>query len=226
MNYLGTMIPFIDLVLNFDHYLPEIIHAYGLLTYVLLVLIIFLESALVVFPFLPGDSLLFISGALSATGLLNPELLIVALIIAATIGGLVNFWIGRFFGRKIMDKKIGFIRQESIDKTHMFFEKYGGFTIVIARFVPFVRSFAPFFAGLALMNFYHFFLYNLLGAVLWIMSFTLAGYFFGNLPIVQENFSLVIILIIGLSLIGVLSIILNMFRGCKITDIIRIGKKD
>ena len=190
-----------------------------------LYVIIFLESALVVFPFLPGDSLLFISGALSATGLLNPELLIIALIIAATIGGLVNFWIGRYFGRKIMDKKIGFIRQESIDKTHMFFEKYGGFTIVIARFVPFVRSFAPFFAGLAQMNFYHFFLYNLLGAVLWIMSFTLAGYFFGNLPIVQENFSLVIILIIGLSLIGVLSIILNMFRGCKITDIIRIEVK-
>jgi len=220
------MIPFVDLVLNFDHYLPEIIQAYGLLTYVLLVAIIFLESALVIFPFLPGDSLLFISGALSATGLLNPELLIVLLIIAAVIGGVVNFLIGRYLGQKILDKKIGFFRQEYIDKTHMFFEKYGGFTIVIARFVPFVRSFAPFFAGLGQMNFYHFFLYNIIGAVLWIMSFTLAGYFFGNLPIVQDNFSLVIILIIGISLIGVLSIILNMFREFKITDILGREKKD
>jgi membrane-associated protein len=220
------MIPFIDLILNFDHYLPEIIQAYGLLTYVLLVVIIFLESALVVFPFLPGDSLLFISGALSATGLLNPELLIVLLIIAAIVGGVVNFLIGRYLGQKILDKKIGFFRQEYIDKTHMFFEKYGGFTIVIARFVPFVRSFAPFFAGLGQMNFYHFFLYNTIGAVLWILSFTLAGYFFGNLPIVQDNFSLVIILIIGLSLIGVLSLVLNMFRSFKITDLFRQGKKD
>jgi membrane-associated protein len=220
------MIPFIDLILNFDHYLPEIILAYGLLTYVLLVVIIFLESALVVFPFLPGDSLLFISGALSATGLLNPELLIALLIIAAIVGGVVNFLIGRYLGQKILDKKIGFFRQEYIDKTHMFFEKYGGFTIVIARFVPFVRSFAPFFAGLGQMNFSHFFLYNVIGAVLWILSFTLAGYFFGNLPIVQDNFSLVIILIIGISLIGVLSIILNMFRSFKITDLFRQGKKD
>ncbi|MCX6700315.1 MAG: VTT domain-containing protein [Methanomicrobiales archaeon] len=220
------MIPFVDLVLNFDHYLPEIIQAYGLLTYVLLVAIIFLESALVIFPFLPGDSLLFISGALSATGLLNPELLIVLLIIAALIGGVVNFLIGRYLGQKILDKKIGFFRQEYIDKTHMFFEKYGGFTIVIARFVPFVRSFAPFFAGLGQMNFYHFFLYNIIGAVLWIMSFTLAGYFFGNLPVVKDNFSLVIILIVGLSLIGVLSIVLNMFREFKITDILGKEKKD
>ncbi|MEI6292734.1 MAG: VTT domain-containing protein [Methanomicrobiales archaeon] len=226
MNYVGTMIPFIDLVLNFDHYLPEIILAYGLLTYVLLVAIIFLESALVIFPFLPGDSLLFISGALSATGLLNPGLLIVLLIIAAVIGGLVNFLIGRYLGQKILDKKIGFFRQEYIDKTHMFFEKYGGFTIVIARFVPFVRSFAPFFAGLGQMNFYHFFIYNVIGAVLWILSFTLAGYFFGNLPVVQENFSLVILLIIGISLIGVFSILLNMFRSIRITDIFKPGKKD
>jgi membrane-associated protein len=220
------MIPFIDLVLNFDHYLPEIILAYGLLTYVLLVAIIFLESALVIFPFLPGDSLLFISGALSATGLLNPGLLIVLLIIAAVIGGLVNFFIGRYLGQKILDKKIGFFRQEYIDKTHMFFEKYGGFTIVIARFVPFVRSFAPFFAGLGQMNFYHFFIYNVIGAILWILSFTLAGYFFGNLPVVQENFSLVILLIIGISLIGVFSILLNMFRSIKITDIFKVWKKD
>jgi membrane-associated protein len=226
MNYVGTMIPFIDLVLNFDQYLPVIIQTYGLLTYVLLVAIIFLESALVVFPFLPGDSLLFISGALSASGLLSLEVLVIILVIAAVIGGLVNFWIGRYFGRKIMDKKIGFIRQEYVDKTHLFFEKYGGFTIVIARFVPFVRSFAPFFAGLGQMNFYHFFMYNLVGALLWIMSFTLAGFFFGNLPIVQDNFSLVIFLIIGISLIGVFSIILNMFKSFKITDLFRWGKKN
>jgi len=224
MNYLGAMIPYIDLVLHFDQYLPQIIQAYGLLTYVLIAVIIFLESALVIFPFLPGDSLLFISGALSASGLLNLELLIVILIIAAIVGGLVNFWIGRYLGRKILDKKVGFIRQEYIDKTHMFFEKYGGFTIVIARFIPFVRSLAPFFAGIGQMNFYHFFVYNLIGAVLWIMSFILMGYIFGNLPMVHDNFGLVVLLIVGLSLIGVLSLILNMFRSCKITAIFGRGK--
>ena len=206
------MIPLVDMVLNFDQYLPVLIQAYGLFVYVMLFVIIFLESALVIFPFLPGDSLLFIAGTLSATGLLSIEVLAITLILAAILGGIVNYWVGRFFGRIILDKKIGFIHDEYIDKTHEFYEKYGGFTIVIARFIPFVRSFAPFFAGFCRMNFTHFFIYNIVGAVLWILGFLIGGYLFGNLPIVQDNFNLVVILIIVLSLVGVASILFGMFR--------------
>ena len=212
-KYTGRMIPLVDMVLNFDQYLPVLIHAYGLLVYVMLFVIIFLESALVIFPFLPGDSLLFIAGTLSATGLLSFETLAITLIIAAIIGGVVNYYVGRFFGRIILDRKIGFIHDEYIQKTHEFYERYGGFTVVIARFIPFVRSFAPFFAGFCEMNFTHFFIYNTVGAVLWILSFLIGGYLFGNLPVVQDNFSLIIILIIVLSLLGVVSIILNMVRS-------------
>jgi len=207
------MISPIDLVLNFDHYLPQIIQTYGIWTYVFLFILIFLESALVIFPYLPGDSLLFITGALSARGILSLELILVSLSIAAIIGGVVNYWIGHFLGQEILDHKWNFVRKEHIDKTHQFFEKYGGFTIVIARFIPFVRSFAPFFAGLGQMNFGHFMLYNVLGGILWVCAFVLGGYFFGNLPIVRENFSLVILLIIGLSLLAIASILIKMLRS-------------
>jgi len=208
------MIPFIDLVLHFDHYLPQIIAMYGVWTYVFLFVMIFLESALVIFPYLPGDSLLFITGALAGSNLLSLELLLTFLIVAAIVGGMVNYAIGYFLGHEILIHKWSLIRKEHVDKTHAFFERYGGFTIVIARFIPFVRSFAPFFAGIGQMNFCHFMIYNVLGAFLWIAAFTLGGYFFGNLPIVQENFSLVILVIIGLSLLGIGSIIISMIRSC------------
>ncbi len=207
------MIPFIDLILHFDHYLPQIIATYGVWTYIFLFIMIFLESALVIFPYLPGDSLLFITGALAGSGMLSLELLLTLLIVAAIIGGAVNYAIGYFLGHEILIHKWSLIRKEHVEKTHSFFEKYGGFTIVIARFIPFVRSFAPFFAGIGQMNFCHFFIYNILGAVLWVSAFVLGGYFFGNLPIVQDNFSLVVLVIIGLSLLGVGSVIINMIRS-------------
>jgi membrane-associated protein len=223
MDQLSTII---DLALNFDQYLPVLIAAYGFWTYAILFAIIFLETGIVVFPFLPGDSLLFVAGALAGNGLLNVEILLITLSLAAILGDTVNYWIGRYFGQKILDMNLSVIRQEHIDKTHFFFEKYGGLTIVIARFIPFVRTFAPFFAGLGRMSYGHFLVYNIIGGVGWVCAFVIAGYFFGNLPIVQDNFSLVIMLIIGISLIGVASIILNMFRSFKITDIFRWGKKD
>jgi membrane-associated protein len=209
------MIPIIDLVLHFDHYLPQIIATYGVWTYVFLFVMIFLESALVVFPYLPGDSLLFITGALAGSGLLSLEMLLALLIAAAVIGGMVNYAIGYFLGHEILIHKWSLIRKEHVEKTHYFFEKYGGFTIVIARFIPFVRSFAPFFAGIGQMNFYHFMVYNIVGAILWVAAFTLGGYFFGNLPIVQDNFSLVVLAIIGLSLLGIGSILIKMIQTVR-----------
>ena len=223
MDQISTII---DVVLNFDQYLPVLIAAYGYWTYAILFLIVFLETGIVVFPFLPGDSLLFVAGALAGNGMLNLEILLISLSIAAILGDTLNYFIGRYLGQKILDMKLSVIRQEHIDKTHSFFEKYGGFTIVIARFIPFVRTFAPFFAGLGRMNYGHFLVYNIIGGVGWVCAFVMTGYFFGNLPIVQDNFSLVILLIIGLSLIGVASILVNMFSSFKITDIFRFGKKD
>lgn len=223
MDQFSTLI---DLALNFDAYLPVLIATYGFWTYAILFIIIFLETGIVIFPFLPGDSLLFVAGALAGNGLLNLEIILISLSVAAILGDTLNYWIGRYFGQKILDMNLSVIRQEHIDKTHFFFEKYGGLTIIIARFIPFVRTFAPFFAGVGRMSYGHFLAYNIIGGVAWVCSFTLAGYLFGNLPIVQDNFSLVIMFIIGISLIGVASIIINMFRSFKITDLFSWGKKD
>lgn len=209
------MISPVDLIIHLDQYLPQIIQDYGVWTYIILFTLIFLESALIIFPYLPGDSLLFITGALSATAILNLEMVLLSLIIAAIIGGFINYWIGKFFGKEILNHKWSLIRKEHVEKTHQFFDKYGAFTIVIARFIPFVRSFAPFFAGLGQMNFGHFALYNIVGAVLWISAFVLGGYFFGNLPVVHENFSFVILLIIGLSLLGIVSILVKSVRSSR-----------
>ena len=223
---MDQLLPIIDMVLNFDQYLPALIAAYGFWTYVILFAIVFLETGIVFFPFLPGDSLLFVAGALAGNGMLNLEILIITLAIAAILGDTMNFWIGRYTGQKILDMNLSVIRQEHIDKTRFFFEKYGGLTIVIARFIPFVRTFAPFFAGIGRMNYAHFLAYNIIGGAAWVCAFIMAGYFFGNLPVVQDNFSLIILLLIGLSLIGVISIILNMFRSFKITDLFTWMKRD
>lgn len=205
----------IDLILNLDQYLPAIIAAYGIWTYVILFIIIFLETGLVIFPYLPGDSLLFVAGALAANDLLNLELLLISLSIAAILGDTVNYWIGNALGKSILHHRWSFVRQEHIEKTHMFFEKYGGITIVIARFVPFVRTIAPFLAGVGQMNYSHFLFYNVIGGVGWVCTFVLGGYFFGNLPIIHDNFSLVIILIVILSLAGVFSLILGTVRSSR-----------
>ena len=205
----------IDLVLHFDTYLPGIIATYGFWTYFILFAIIFCETGLVVFPYLPGDSLLFVAGALSGAGLLRVEILIPLLIIAAVIGDSVNYWIGHTTGMKVFEKNYSVVKKEQLKKTEEYFARYGGLTIVIARFVPFIRTFAPFLAGVGKMSYRWFLMYNVLGAVLWICGFILAGYFFGSLPIVQDNFSLIVYAIIGLSLFAVGSIIVGMVRSPK-----------
>jgi membrane-associated protein len=209
-----------DLVLHFDKYLPGIIEAYGFWTYLILFVIIFCETGLVVFPYLPGDSLLFVAGALSGAGYLNVELLIVTLVAAAVLGDSANYWIGHKVGMKVLNMKYCLVKKGQLEKTEEYFVRYGGLTIVIARFVPFIRTFAPFLAGFGKMSYRWFLTYNVIGAILWISGFVLAGYFFGGLPIVKENFNIIIYAIIGISLLAVGSVIAGMFqasRPCPVT---------
>jgi len=193
---------FIDIFLHIDRHFSEIIQNYGLWTYLIMFIIIFLETGLVVTPFLPGDSLLFAAGAFAALGALDMTWLFVILSIAAIGGDTVNYWIGAYVGPKVFHKeKVRFLNREYLDRTHQFYEKYGGKTIIIARFVPIIRTFAPFVAGIGSMTYWKFISYNVIGGVAWIILCTLAGYFFGNLPIVKENFSLVILVIIIISIL-------------------------
>lgn len=210
---------FLDLVLHIDKYLPGIIESYGFWTFLILFAIIFCETGLVVTPYLPGDSLLFVAGTLAGAGYLNIEVLIVVLLAAAILGDSVNYWIGHTAGMKVLDMKCSFVRAEHLDKTREYFSRYGGITIVIARFVPFIRTFAPFLAGVGKMRYRWFFTYNVIGAIVWVLLFTLAGFFFGGIPIVKENFSLIVYLIIGVSFLAVGSIIFQMLRqsACKKT---------
>lgn len=200
----------IDFVLHIDVHLGEIIGNYGGLTYGILFLIIFVETGLVVTPFLPGDSLLFAAGAFAALGLLNIWVLIGLLILAAFLGDTANYWIGHFFGEKIVKSKRIPIKEEHIKKTEAFYEKHGAKTIVLARFVPIVRTFAPFVAGVGKMSYGHFIAYNIIGGVIWVPAFSLMGYFFGNIPAVKHNFTLVIFAIIGVS---VLPMIVEVIKG-------------
>lgn len=202
----------LDLLLHFDTYLPQIIELYGFWTYVFLFFIIFLETGLVIMPYLPGDSLLFVAGALAGARLLNVWLLIGALILAAVFGNIVNYWLGITLGMKVLEKQYSLVKKEHLETTRAYFQKYGGSTIVIARFVPFIRSFAPFLAGVGKMQYPRFLMYNVLGGGIWVIGFVLVGYFFGNLSIVQENFGLIIYAIIGLSLLAVASIVINIIR--------------
>lgn len=211
----------IDLVIHFDNYLPGIIEHYGVWTYLILFVIIFCETGLVVMPYLPGDSLLFVAGAMAGSGYLSLEILLISLFIAAVIGDTVNYWIGNTAGMKVLERKYCLINRNHIEKTEEYFTRYGGITIIIARFVPFLRTFAPFLAGVGKMNYRWFLTYNVIGAALWILSFTLAGYFFGSMPIVQENFNYVIYAIIALSLFAVASIVVGVFRTvhpCSVDD--------
>ena len=205
----------IDLVLHFDKYLPGIIDTYGLWTYLILFAIIFCETGLVVMPYLPGDSLLFVAGALAGAGYLNIEILLISLFAAAVIGDTVNYWIGNTTGMKVLEKNYSLIRREHLEKTQEYFTRYGGITIVIARFIPFIRTFAPFLAGVGKMRYRWFITYNVIGAALWILGFTLAGYFFGGIPIVQQNFNYIIYAIIALSLFAVISIVVGVFRTVR-----------
>jgi len=212
---MDSFLSIIDLILHFDKYLPGIIDVYGIWTYLILFVIICCETGLVIFPYLPGDSLLFIGGALAGAGFLNVLILIVTLIAAAVIGDSINYWIGHTLGMKVLEKKYSFVKREHLEKTEEYFTKYGGLTIVIARFMPLIRTFAPFLAGVGKMSYRWFFTYNVCGAVMWICAFVLAGYFFGSIPVVKENFSLVIYAIIGISLLAVGSIILGIVRSAR-----------
>jgi membrane-associated protein len=199
MELLKTLL---DIFLHIDKHLSELIQNYGLWTYLIMFTIIFLETGLVVTPFLPGDSLLFAAGTFAALGALDMLWLFVILSIAAIAGDTVNYWIGAYVGPKVFHKeKVRFLNKEYLDRTHQFYEKYGGKTIIIARFVPIIRTFAPFVAGIGSMTYWRFISYNVIGGIAWIVLCTLAGFFFGNLPIVKENFSLVILAIIIISIL-------------------------
>ena len=192
----------IDIVLHIDKHLSEIIGEYGPWTYLILFLIIFCETGLVVTPILPGDSLLFAAGAFAALGSLNVIWLFVLLSIAAIAGDTINYWIGHWVGPKVFEReKVRFLKKRHLEQTQAFYERYGGKTIIIARFVPIVRTFAPFVAGIGSMNYGRFIVYNVVGGVVWVAICVFAGFFFGNLEIVKKNFSLIIIAILFISVV-------------------------
>jgi membrane-associated protein len=194
----------IDFILHIDKHLAGIINSYGLWTYAILFLIIFCETGLVILPLLPGDSLLFAAGSFAAIGSLNPHLMFLLLSIAAILGDTVNYWIGHYIGPKAFSNNYKFLKKEHLEKTHKFYEKYGGKTIILARFIPIIRTFAPFVAGIGTMNYSKFFLFNVIGGVSWVAIFVYMGYFFGNLDFVQNNFGLVAIAIILLSVVPII----------------------
>lgn len=196
------MMEIIDFFLHLDKYLQVIVQNYGTLTYIILFLIIFVETGVVIMPFLPGDSLLFAVGALSAqNNTLNIIGIWILLLIAAIAGDTLNYWIGKWIGPKVFEKNYRFIKKEYLQKTQSFYEKHGGKTIILARFIPIIRTFAPFVAGIGTMNYGKFIFYNVIGGLVWVTSFLLLGYFFGNLPFVKSNFTLVIFGIVGLSIL-------------------------
>jgi membrane-associated protein len=200
----------LDFFLHLDDKLEEIIKNYGFWTYLILFLIIFAETGLVITPFLPGDSLLFAAGTFAAGRGLNVWLLFVLLSVAAIIGDTVNYWLGHYVGPRVFYKDdVRFLNKKYLERTHAFYEKYGGKTIIIARFIPIIRTFAPFVAGIGSMTYWRFITYNVVGGILWVGICVFAGYFFGNIPIVKNNFSIVIIVIV---LISVLPVIVEFIR--------------
>jgi membrane-associated protein len=199
---MNTIPQLIDIFLHLDKHLSLIVSDYGQITYFILFLIIFCETGLVVTPFLPGDSLLFAAGAITATSTLNINFLFILLLIAAITGDALNYFIGSKIGLSVFEKKDSKIfKKEYLRKTQQFYEKYGGKTIVIARFVPIIRTFAPFLAGVGNMRYRNFALYNIVGGFLWVFLFLFAGYYFGNQEFVKKNFSLVIVAIIIISIL-------------------------
>jgi len=197
-----TVMSLVNFFMHIDAHLSAVIAAYGVWTYLILFLVIFLETGLVVTPLLPGDSLLFAAGTFAAKGSLDVAWLFVLLAVAAILGDTANYWIGCVIGPRVFRQEhVRFLNREYLDRTHQFYEKYGGKTIIIARFVPIIRTFAPFVAGIGSMTYWHFISYNVIGGILWIAVCLFAGYFFGNLAIVKNNFSLVILAIIFISIL-------------------------
>ncbi len=199
-----------DFILHLDRHLVGLIGSYGAWTYVILFAIVFFETGIVVLPFLPGDSLLFAAGAIAATGALDPWLLFVSLTVAAVLGDTVNYWIGRSLGPRVFRENVRFLNRKHLERTHRFYEKHGGKTILLARFVPIVRTFAPFVAGVGTMSYRRFWAYNLVGGIVWVGGFVGAGYWFGNLPFVKEHFSLVLI---GIIVVSVLPLAVELIRA-------------
>lgn len=192
----------IDFVLHLDKYLELIINQFGIFTYIILFGIIFAETGFVVTPFLPGDSLLFVAGTLASKGYINIFLLYISMLAAAILGDTINYWIGHFLGPKVFQKKNArLFNPDYLEKTQKFFAKHGGKTIILARFIPIIRTFAPFVAGIGSMNYSQFIVYNVIGGAAWVTLFVWGGYFLGSLPIIQKNFHTAIVVIIFLSLL-------------------------
>lgn len=206
---------FIDIFMHLDKHMGAVIQNYGTLTYVILFMIIFCETGLVVTPFLPGDSLLFAAGTFAAIGALDVTGLFALLVTAAMAGNTTNYWIGYFIGPKVFSKdNVRFLNRKHLDRTHRFYEKYGGKTIIIARFVPIVRTFAPFVAGIGRMTYTRFMSYDIFGGTAWVGICVFSGYFFGNIPIVKRNFSMVIMAIIFISILpGLIEFLRHRYRS-------------
>jgi len=205
---------FVDVILHLDQHLLVMVQNYGPWIYGILFLILFCETGLVVTPFLPGDSLLFVAGAIAGAGSLNVHLLVALLFVAAVLGDSLNYAIGHYIGPKVFRfEDSWFFKKAYVERTHRFFERHGGKTIVLARFVPIIRTYAPFVAGIGAMDYRRFLLFNVAGALLWVASLTYAGYFFGNLPVVKNNLSLVILGIIILSISpGIVELLRHKFK--------------
>jgi len=195
----------IDIFLHLDEHLSLVISRYGEWTYLLLFLVIFVETGLVVTPFLPGDSLLFAAGTFAALGALDVRFVFLLLFGAAVAGDTVNYWIGHAIGPRVFEMKVPWLKREYLERTHRFYERHGGKTIFLARFIPIIRTFAPFVAGVGAMSYGRFIAYNIFGGLVWTAGFVFLGYFFGNLPIVRDNFSFVVIAIILISVIPIVA---------------------
>ncbi len=206
----------LDFLLHIDKYLNVIILKFGYWSYVVIFIIIFCETGLVVTPFLPGDSLLFAAGALAGTGSFDPFLLTAVIAVAAIIGDTVNYWIGHFIGPKVFHRDdVRWLNKKHLERAHQFYEKHGGKAIILARFAPIIRTFAPFVAGIARMSYWEFIMFNIIGGIAWPVIFISAGYFFGNLPIVKQYFSIVIAAIVIISIMPIVYEIIKMRMESK-----------
>lgn len=207
----------IDFILHIDDHLVELVANYGIFIYIILFLILFAETGLVIAPFLPGDSLLFAAGALAASGNMNVWILILVCIAGAILGNQVNYMIGKYIGPRVYSQNFKWIRKQHIDKTHQFYEKHGGKALIIGRFLPFIRTFVPFIAGVGNMEVGKFTFYNIVGALVWVIPIVMVGYLFGNIPFVKEHFSIIVLIILLLSMIP-------LFAG-MITGLLSMNKK-
>jgi membrane-associated protein len=205
----------VDFFLHIDRHLSDVISQYGTWTYAILAGVIFCETGLVVTPLLPGDSLLFAAGTFAALGSLDPRILNLLLFGAVLAGDNVNYWVGRYIGPRAFSGELRFFRREYLERTRAFFDRHGGKTIVLARFIPIVRTFTPFVAGIGAMTYPRFLVYSIGGGALWVSAFIWAGYFFGNLPIVRNNFGLVVLAIIGVSVVPMLVALIKERRASR-----------